>query len=194
MTATQVPPPPEPPSDPDVGRARARGRAAEGSRDPLARQVPELRSASRGRRCSGRVSAARRRRSSWQFIIVFISSFALFQVTNLTRGMVDNAIVGQTAPLWPYVTHLIFWAVWAGIFGFINMQLSDRLGYQIEFDLRVWLYTHVQSAELRNLDQVSTGQLVTRSITDLQLIEQLLRIFPTLSAPRPCCSRSACSS
>ena len=52
--------------------------------------------------------------------------------------------------------------------------------YSIEFDMRVWLYTHIQSADLRALDKVATGQLVTRSITDLQLVEQLLRIFPTL--------------
>ena len=38
----------------------------------------------------------------------------------------------------------------------------------------------MQSADLRTLDHVATGQLVTRSITDLQLIENLLRIFPTL--------------
>ena len=44
----------------------------------------------------------------------------------------------------------------------------------------MWLYTHIQSADLRSLDEVASGQLVTRSITDLQLIEQLLRLFPTL--------------
>jgi ATP-binding cassette subfamily B protein len=65
------------------------------------------------------------------------------------------------------------------------MQLGERLSYGIEFDLRVWLYTHIQSAELSSLDKVATGQLVTRSITDLQLIEQLLRIFPTLVGALP---------
>ena len=104
----------------------------------------------------------------------------MLQIANLTRGMVDNAIVAQTAPLFPYVTHIAFWAVWGLIFGFATQQLGDRLSYSIEFDLRVWLYTHVQSAELRALDQVATGQLITRSITDLQLVEYFLRIFPTL--------------
>ena len=66
--------------------------------------------------------------------------------------MVDNGIVNQTAPLWPYVRYIAFWALWAMVFGFIQQQLADRLAYQIEFDLRVWLYTHIQSAELRRLD------------------------------------------
>ena len=116
----------------------------------------------------------------WLMFILVIASVALFQIANLTRGMVDNAIVAQTAPLWPYVTHIVFWAVWALVFGFVQMQLGDRLSYGMEFDLRVWMYTHVQSAELQSLDRVATGQLVTRSITDLQLVEQLLRVFPTL--------------
>jgi ABC-type multidrug transport system fused ATPase/permease subunit len=120
-----------------------------------------------------------KRTLKWMFFLLIVSSVALFEVTNLTRGMVDNAIVNQTAPLWPYVTHIVFWAAWAAVFGFCSQQMSERLGYQMEFDLRVWLYTQVQSAELRNLDQVATGQLVTRSITDLQLVEQLLRVFPT---------------
>ncbi len=124
--------------------------------------------------------ARQKRTLKWLFFILIVASIALFQIANLTRGMVDNAIVDQTAPLWPYVTHIAFWAVWGLIFGFIQQQLGDRLSYSIEFDLRVWLYTHVQSADLRNLDRVATGQLVTRSITDLQLVEQLLRIFPTL--------------
>jgi ATP-binding cassette subfamily B protein len=66
------------------------------------------------------------------------------------------------------------------VFGFAQQQIAERLSYQIEFDLRVWLYTHIQSAELRRLDALASGQLVTRSLTDVQLVETLLRIFPTL--------------
>ncbi len=121
-----------------------------------------------------------KRTLKWMFAMLFINSVALLEIANLTRGMVDNAIVAQTAPLWPYVTHIAFWSVWGLIFGFLTLQLGDRLSYSIEFDLRVWLYTHIQSAELRRLDQVASGQLVTRSITDLQLVEYFLRIFPQL--------------
>ena len=58
----------------------------------------------------------------------------------------------QTAPLWPYVRYITFWALWAIVFGFAQQQIAERLSYQIEFDMRVWLYTHIQSAELRRLD------------------------------------------
>ena len=49
----------------------------------------------------------------------------------------------------------------------------------------MWLYTHIQSADLRRLDAVASGQLVTRSLTDLALIEQLLLVFPAIIAYMP---------
>ncbi len=126
-----------------------------------------------------------RRTMWWLFAFLAVSSVGLALQAVLVLDMVDNAIVAQTAPLWPYVTHIAFWALWSLVFGFVALQLGERLSYSIEFDLRVWLYTHVQSAELRSLDQVASGQLVTRSITDLQLIEQLLRVFPQLVGLAP---------
>ena len=60
---------------------------------------------------------------------MIVGSIGLFQIANLTRGMVDNAIVDQTAPLWPYVTHIVFWAVWGLVFGFTQQQLGERLSY-----------------------------------------------------------------
>ena len=129
--------------------------------------------------------ARHKRTLKWLMAMLLVNGVGLLMVANLTRGMVDNAIVDQTAPLWPYVTHIAFWAVWSLVFRFITLQLGDKLSYSIEFDLRVWLYTHIQSAELRQLDQVASGQLVTRSITDLQLVEYFLRIFPTLVGYSP---------
>ena len=121
----------------------------------------------------------------WFFFVQVIYTVGLLQVANLTRGMVDNGIVNQTAPLWDYVRYITFWALWALVFSFTQQQLADKLAYQIEFDMRVWLYTHIQSAELRRLDTVATGQLVTRSLTDIQLVDTLLRVFPTLIGYAP---------
>ncbi len=120
----------------------------------------------------------------WLFIVMIIYTAGLLQVTNLTRGLIDNGIVNQTAPLWDYLRYITFWALWAFVFSLAQQQIADRLAYQIEFDMRVWLYTHIQSADLRRLDQVATGQLVTRSLTDIQLVDTLLKVFPTLIGVR----------
>ena len=122
-----------------------------------------------------------RRTMGWLLAITVIYSFGLYQIANLTRNMVDNAIVDQVAPLWGYVRYIAFWALWGLVFGFILQQLAERLTYAIEFDLRMWLYTHIQSGDLRRLDTVATGQLLTRSLTDVELIVTLLRVLPTLT-------------
>ena len=121
----------------------------------------------------------------WFLAALVVNTIIFLLVANLTRGMVDNGIVNQTAPLWDYVRYIAFWAFIGLFVSFTVQQLADRMAYQIEFDLRAWLYTHVQSAELRRLDQVATGQLVTRSLTDIQLIDILLKIFPTLVGAAP---------
>jgi ATP-binding cassette subfamily B protein len=126
-----------------------------------------------------------KRTLKWLFIVMIIYTAGLLQVTNLTRGMIDNGIVNQTAPLWDYLRYITFWAIWALIFSLAQQQIADRLAYQIEFDMRVWLYTHIQSADLRRLDQVATGQLVTRSLTDIQLVDTLLKTFPQLIGYAP---------
>jgi ATP-binding cassette subfamily B protein len=121
----------------------------------------------------------------WLLVSLFIGSIGLIETGLLIRNMVDDAIVDQTRPLWPYVTHIMFWATWTLVFTFVNLQLAERLSYSIEFDLRTWLYTRIQSGDLRRLDQVASGQLVSRSITDLYLVEQLLKVFPQLIAAGP---------
>jgi ATP-binding cassette subfamily B protein len=121
----------------------------------------------------------------WLFIVMLTYTVGLLQVTNLTRGMIDNGIVNQVAPLWDYLRYITFWALWALVFSLTQQQIADRLAYQIEFDMRVWLYTHIQSADLRRLDQVATGQLVTRSLTDIQLVDTLLKTFPQLIGYAP---------
>jgi ATP-binding cassette, subfamily B, bacterial len=126
-----------------------------------------------------------KRTLKWLFIVLIAYTVGLLQVTNLTRGMIDNGIVDQTAPLWPYVRYIAFWALYSMILSLTQQQIADRLAYQIEFDMRVWLYTHIQSADLRRLDRVATGQLVTRSLTDIQLVDTLLKTFPTLIGYAP---------
>src|SRR5205807_10258285 len=42
-----------------------------------------------------------------------------------------------------------------------------------------------QSAELARLDPVASGQLVTRSLTDLKLLEQVLSIVPVVVGLAP---------
>jgi ATP-binding cassette subfamily B protein len=128
----------------------------------------------------------RRKRTVYAlFGILIVQTAVLLLGANLTRYMVDDGIVDQTHALEPYLVAIVFFSIIAAAFGFVTFQISEKLGYEVEFDMRVWLYTHIQSADLRGLDKVVTGQLVTRSLTDVQLIDMLLRILPGLIGAAP---------
>jgi ATP-binding cassette, subfamily B, bacterial len=71
------------------------------------------------------------------------------------------------------------------VFGFANRQVTARIGYQLEFDLRNLLYLRLQRAVPRDLDEVSTGQMVTRALTDLRVLEIVIRIIPELMRALP---------
>src|SRR5438874_7796293 len=116
----------------------------------------------------------------WLFITLFTQFFLVFVVTNLSQSMVDQGIVDQTVPLWPFVVRIGIWAAFLMAAQFAAQQITQRVSYQLEFDMRVWLYTRIQSAELMRLDAVASGQLVTRALTDLDLLERLLGIMPTI--------------
>ncbi|WP_419845071.1 ABC transporter ATP-binding protein [Candidatus Poriferisocius sp.] len=106
-------------------------------------------------------------------------------IASATVALVDNGIVDQAIPLQEYVSYIFRLALLGFAFGFAFKQLTERLGYQLEFDLRTWLYTRVQWADLRTLDKVTGGQLVTRSMTDLNLVQGTLQLLPTIVTLAP---------
>lgn len=111
------------------------------------------------------------------FVAVMITSII---VASLTAEMIDRGIVDQTVPLGPYVPLIIWWATASLVIAFAMAQVTSRVTYQVEFDLRVWLYTRIQAAENLTLNKMAAGQVVTRSLTDLELVERILGIVPTL--------------
>jgi ATP-binding cassette subfamily B protein len=121
-----------------------------------------------------------RRWLKWMFVVLVFQTIFQLVATELLVAMVNNAINDQAQTIPPYVIRMAIFAGIAACFSFASLMIIQRLGYQIEFDLRTWVYTRVQSAELRQLDQVVSGQLVTRTMTDVQLLVQLLTVFPTL--------------
>ena len=123
-----------------------------------------------------------RQKKTVRWVIAAMVGTAVLQlsIASATVAMVDRGIIDQAIPLGSYVSHIFRLAVLALFVGFTNRQLTARLGYQLEFDLRTWLYTRVQWADLRKLDKISGGQLVTRSMTDIKLVQRMLQFLPAI--------------
>src|SRR5688572_14066123 len=115
----------------------------------------------------------KQKRWVWLSAFLFmVNALTTLQVTNVTVAMVDDAIVAQAVPLDPFIGKVLMLAILALIVGFIQQIVTRRLSYQLEFELRTWLYRSVHSAELQRLDGIASGQLITRSLTDLNFIER----------------------
>ncbi len=57
-------------------------------------------------------------------------------------------------------------------------MLAGRLSLDVQHDLRLGLLGSLQRLDGRGQDQIRTGQVVSRSITDLQLVQGLLSMVP----------------
>ena len=121
----------------------------------------------------------------WSLVLFIINALSILSVTQVTVQMVDKAIVDQTKPLGPYVGQIIVLALISFVFGFAQRLVTVRLSYQLEFDVRTRLYRAVHSANPENLRELASGQLITRSLTDLHIMELFLQFAPLIIGIMP---------
>jgi ATP-binding cassette subfamily B protein len=108
---------------------------------------------------------------------VVIGPFTFLIAQQLVQ-MVDKGIVDQAVPLGGYVQSIAVLTVFAMVGTFLIAQVGAAISYRVEYDLRLRLYRAIHSSALDRLDRSATGQLVTRSLTDLIMIEQSMRVIP----------------
>lgn len=103
-------------------------------------------------------------------------------ITMVIRGMVDQGLVDQTVPLGDYLVPAVLFALLLIPVNFVTRQVGQRVGFHMEYDLRTRLYRSFQSADLQRLDRMASGQLITRAMTDLTMVERMMQFLPTLFA------------
>lgn len=96
----------------------------------------------------------------------------------LTRTAVDNTVRGVTAGLPLLVGGLIALAVFRFAAAFARRYLGGRLSLDVQHDLRRAVLRSVQRLDGPRQDRLRTGQVVSRSISDLQQVQSLLGMVP----------------
>ena len=96
----------------------------------------------------------------------------------LTRSAVDQAVAGSTATLGPIVAGFLGPAVVRFAAAFLRRFLDGRLALDVQHDLRRQVFAAVQRLDGERQDALRTGQVVSRAITDLNLLQSLLSIVP----------------
>jgi ATP-binding cassette subfamily B protein len=96
----------------------------------------------------------------------------------IQRNIVDHVIVTHTRSIWPLASALL--AAAAVNFGavFMRRYSGGKLSLDVQHDLRTEMLGALSRLDGARQDEIHTGQLVSRSISDINMIQSLLSFIP----------------
>ncbi|MEW2017989.1 ABC transporter ATP-binding protein [Rhodococcus sp. NPDC076796] len=96
----------------------------------------------------------------------------------LTRVAIDDATAGRGEKIATVAAAIALLGLVRFACQFGRRMLAGRLSIDVQHDLRLDLLASLQRLDGRKQDEIRTGQVVSRSITDLQLVQGLLAMVP----------------
>src|ERR1700744_3044716 len=96
----------------------------------------------------------------------------------LQRTIVDNVIVSHKSSIWPLAITLLAVAIAQFAFTFTRRWAGGRLSLDVQHDLRTDMLKSLARLDGARQDEIHTGQLVSRSISDINMIQSLLSFLP----------------
>ncbi|MGV9936447.1 ABC transporter ATP-binding protein [Streptomyces olivaceoviridis] len=96
----------------------------------------------------------------------------------LTKVIIDDVIGAHTRAMAPWAGALVGAAVLVYALTYIRRFYGGRLALDVQYDLRTEMYGTITRLDGRRQDELSTGQVVGRATSDLQLIQGLLFMLP----------------
>ncbi|MFH8347065.1 ABC transporter ATP-binding protein [Streptomyces sp. NPDC018045] len=138
---------------------------------------------------SGKGGWARRlTRLCWQYkkdvLLALGSSLAgmgvLALVPLIPKLIIDDVIVSGDRPLAPWATLLVVAALAVYALTYVRRYYGGRLALDVQHDLRTRMFRSIARLDGHRQDELSTGQVVGRATSDLQLIQSLLFMLPMM--------------
>lgn len=96
----------------------------------------------------------------------------------LTREAVDGAVAGRTDGLWLILGVMVLFGLLRFGTAFVRRYEAGRLALNVQHDLRQAVFDSVTRFDGGNQDGIRTGQIASRAISDLQLVNALLSMVP----------------
>jgi ATP-binding cassette subfamily B protein len=94
--------------------------------------------------------------------------------------IIDDVIVKHDKPLAPWAITLIAAALVVYGLTYVRRYYGGRLALDVQYDLRNEMFRSIMRLDGRRQDELSTGQVVGRATSDLQLIQGLLFMLPMM--------------
>ncbi|MFF3836271.1 ABC transporter ATP-binding protein [Streptomyces sp. NPDC001930] len=96
----------------------------------------------------------------------------------VTKVIIDDVIGTKTRDLSVWTGLLIGAAVLVYALTYVRRYYGGRLALDVQHDLRTDMYATITRLDGRRQDELSTGQVIGRATSDLQLIQGLLFMLP----------------
>ncbi|SEF04644.1 ABC transporter ATP-binding protein [Streptomyces sp. Ag109_O5-10] len=96
----------------------------------------------------------------------------------ITKVIIDDVIGDHSRSMGPWAGALVGAAVLVYAATFVRRYYGGRLALDVQHDLRTEMYGTLTRLDGRRQDELSTGQVVGRATSDLQLIQGLLFMLP----------------
>ncbi|WNF27149.1 ABC transporter ATP-binding protein [Streptomyces sp. C11-1] len=96
----------------------------------------------------------------------------------ITKVIIDDVVTEHTRSLAVWTGLLVAAAVLVYIATYIRRYYGGRLALDVQHDLRTDMYASIVRLDGKRQDELSTGQVVGRATSDLQLIQGLLFMLP----------------
>jgi ATP-binding cassette subfamily B protein len=109
-----------------------------------------------------------------------VATLVTLVIPLIQRHIIDKSIVEHSQPIWPGATLLIVAALISFGAVYLRRYRGGQLSLDVQHDLRTELFDSLTKLDGARQDQLHTGQIVSRSISDVNMIQSLLSMMPML--------------
>ena len=97
------------------------------------------------------------------------------------RLVVDQAVLKHQQPLLPWVLVLVGAGFARFGLSFVRRYVGGKLSLDVQHDLRTAVFSALHRLDGASQDELNTGQVVSRSISDITLVQGLLSFLPMVT-------------
>src|ERR1700733_9916438 len=124
----------------------------------------------------------------WRFrrdVVIALAGSVLYVAATLTipllqRAVIDNVIVTDKESVWPLAIGLLIAAAANFVGVYMRRYRGGKMALDVQHEMRTELFESLSNLDGARQDEIHTGQLVGRSISDVNMVQQLLQWMPLI--------------
>ena len=124
--------------------------------------------------------AARKGVFALSMVAALVAMLAQVAVPRVLMAGIDDALQEGDADLMPFVWALLALAAVRGAFTYAYRYHLYRIAYDLEFDLRLNMFTKLSQLSFSFFDRVQSGQLISRANSDIRSVQMFLTFAPLM--------------